>query len=144
MPVENLVTEHSIINEVIDFVKENIPMDLGFSDDDIERLVRWHFYKSYMTICTENGRVVGIGFIWRVQDPEDIPDYPEDEGGEYVYCPLVIGSKDMLPRMVQAAMERFKGVKFLCYQREHRKDRRMRIWRLRNEQSTRSQTAGSN
>ena len=131
------------VGDIIDFVAPRIPLGLGFSDAGIEEYVRWHFDNGFMTVCLDKGELVGVGFCWRIDDPKDIPDWPTSTDGEYIYCPLVIGAKDMLPRMIQAAHATFPGTKYLCYQRQHRGDSRMRIWRLKDESVIDNDTAAA-
>ena len=120
-----------MLDELISFVKANVP-DIGYSDDEIERYVKWHVAKGYAVVCTEQGRIAGVCFMWRIADPRSIGDFPETEAGDFIFCHLAIAARDMFARGVEGMMKRFPGAKYLCYRRELKGDPRLRIWRLKD------------
>jgi len=106
---------------------------LETNEEELIDWILWHYAKGYLTVCMEEGEVVGAAFWWRIKDLENIPAFPEEEEGDYLYCPYGVGSIDMLPNMLKGAQQRFPGVKYFCFQRGHRGDDRMRIWRIKDE-----------
>lgn len=106
---------------------------IGLNIDSFVDYVLWHVTKGCLTMCIEDGEVKGFAFFWRIKSPEKIEHFTEYSDGEYVYCPFATGHITMLPQVILAAKQRFPGVKYFCYQREHRNDSRVRIWDISDE-----------
>ena len=112
-----------------------MPESAGFTDEDVTRYVVWHLLRGRLVVYAPEGEPTGAAFISRVEDPRRLPEaefdpFIEDEKGDYIYCQLVVGEKDMLGQMLRVAQARFPGTKYLCFQRQLRGDDRMRIWRM--------------
>lgn len=120
-----------MINELIGLVKRHIPSELRWGSKDVEEYVTWHVLRKRIVLCLDHGIPVGAGFISRIKDPRKFDQFAEEEEGSFIYCSMVIGAADMLGRLIGAAALRFPGTKYLCFQRQHRGDDKMRIWRLR-------------
>jgi len=127
------LAQDSLVNDLFGLVWPEAKEKLGLTKETFIDYMMWHIARSYLTIGFEDGKPVGVMFYWRISDPRSIPEYPEIEEGEFVYCPFGVGSMDMFADMMDAAKIRFPGIKYFCFQREHRGDERVRVWRLKDE-----------